>query len=67
MAPSGLMLIGAGACLIAEGAALKYGGAGVWQWVLFGTLALVVFNPGVSVFGKAVVHRTHYERLREES
>ena len=66
-APLGLVLIGFGVCLVAEGAMRKYGGAETWDWVLYGTLALAVLNAGVSVFGGAVVHRVHVERLRETS
>jgi hypothetical protein len=67
MAPLGLVLIGLGICLVAEGAVQKYNGADTWQWVLFGTFALVVLNSGVSIFGGAVVHRSNYERLQSES
>lgn len=62
----GLVLIGFGACLIAESAMVKFAGA-PWQgWVLYGTLALVVFNAGVSIFGDAILQRARYERATEK-
>ncbi|MGB3546401.1 MAG: hypothetical protein WBA17_05475 [Saprospiraceae bacterium] len=64
-APLGLVIIGFGACLIAEAATKKAGGAKTATWLAEGTAALVVFNAGISIFGDAVKHRTHYERLRE--
>ena len=65
-APLGLVLIGLGMCLVAEAALQKYDGAATLHWVLYGTFALVVLNAGISVFGGAVVHRSHFERLKEE-
>ena len=61
-APVGLTVIGFGACLIAEAAMLKYSGAATWDWVLYGTVALVVFNSGLSLFGDSIIHRIRYER-----
>jgi hypothetical protein len=58
-APVGLATIGFGACLIAEAAMSKYSG-GSWFW--YGTLALVVFNSGMCVFGNSILHRVRYER-----
>lgn len=64
-APLGLILVGFGACLIAEAAMDKYEGAPLWQWVSYGTLSLVVFNSGLCVFGDAILHRIRYERQLE--
>lgn len=61
-APAGLVLIGFGACLIAESAILKAGGASWSQWVPAGTVALCVFNAGLSIFGNAILERVRYER-----
>jgi hypothetical protein len=61
MAPRGLMLIGAGASIIAHAASLRSRGKSAWRWVVFGTLGLIALNAGVSVFGEAVKHRTMYE------
>ncbi|MEL6253635.1 MAG: hypothetical protein AAFR87_16620 [Bacteroidota bacterium] len=65
-APLGLSLIGFGLCLVTEAAMQKYSGVDTVQWVLFGTLALVVVNAGISIFGGAVVHRSHFERLEKK-
>ncbi len=65
-APVGLVLIGFGACLIAEAAMDKFEGAPTWQWVLYGTLALVVFNSGLSIFGDAILQRSRYESALEK-
>ncbi|MEM6799752.1 MAG: hypothetical protein AAF696_00020 [Bacteroidota bacterium] len=64
-APLGLVLIGFGMCLVTEGVMMKYGDVAAWKWISWGTLALIVLNAGISVFGGAVVHRAHYERLSE--
>lgn len=65
-APLGLVLIGFGACLIAEAAMAKYSGAATLNWVGYGTIALVVFNSGLSVFGDAILQRVRYERELEK-
>jgi peptidoglycan/LPS O-acetylase OafA/YrhL len=58
-APLGLVIVGLGACLIAEAAMTKYTG-GNWFW--YGTLALVVFNSGLCIFGNSILHRVRYEQ-----
>jgi len=65
-APLGLVLVGFGACLIAEAAMAKYDSAETWYWVAYGTLALVVFNSGLSIFGDAILQRVRYEREQEK-
>jgi hypothetical protein len=65
-APLGLILIGFGACLVAEAAMAKYGGASVAYWVAYGTFSLVVFNAGLCVFGDAILQRARYERAKEK-
>ena len=63
LAPSGLMLIGAGTCLVNWAGALKTQGSPPAKWVPAGTAALVVLNAGVSLFGQSVVesvlHQLH--------
>jgi len=63
-APLGLSIFGFGVCLVSEAAMLKYSGADTWDWVLNGTLALVVLNAGLCVFGDAVKHRALFESNR---
>lgn len=65
-APIGLVTVGFGACLIAEAAMKKYDDVSLLEWVLWGTLALVVFNSGLSIFGDAILNRTRYERALEK-
>ena len=50
--------MGFGLSLFGEALALKIGMAPTMTWFIFGTGALVVFNAGVSIFGKAVIIRT---------
>jgi hypothetical protein len=57
-APIGLIIIGFGACLIAESAISK---ANNQPWFLFGAVALCVFNSGICIFGDAILHRVRYE------
>lgn len=64
-APVGLVLIGMGLCFVVEAGLFKFRGAPTWQWVAAGTLALVVVNAGISLFGDAVLQRVRYERLKE--
>lgn len=64
-APLGLVLTGLGASLISEAAISKQAGTPTIKWVLGGTVALTVFNSGLSILADASKHRAHYERLRD--
>jgi hypothetical protein len=66
LAPSGLLLIGAGACLISWASTLKAKGSPAAKWVAAGTGALTVFNAGVSIFGQSVIERVLHE-VREQA
>ena len=66
-APLGLVLTGLGASLISDAAVRKYSGAPTLNWVTYGTVALTVFNSGLSILADAAKHRGHYERLTEEA
>lgn len=61
LAPGGLMLIGAGACLVNWAGTLKTQGAPPTKWVVAGTGALAVLNAGVSVFGQSIVEKVLHE------
>lgn len=61
-APFGLVLVGFGACLIAESAIFKASGGETWRWVTAGTVSLCVFNSGLCVFGNAILERIRYEK-----
>ncbi|MBC6990476.1 hypothetical protein [Hymenobacter sp. BT491] len=64
-APSGLVVIGFGACLIQWATRLKEKGAPTGEWVAAGTLALGVFNSGISLFGRGVAESVLYQ-IREK-
>ncbi|WP_445381513.1 hypothetical protein [Robiginitalea sp. IMCC43444] len=64
-ATAGVSLIGFGACLVAEAAMLKFQQEPTLNWTGYGLVALVVLNTGVCLFGDAVKHRTHFERLNQ--
>lgn len=65
-APVGLVAIGFGVSLVAEAAMTKYHGAATWQWVTYGTVALIVLNSGLCLFGDAILHRVRYEIARKQ-
>ncbi len=64
-APLGLVLTGLGACLVSEAAMRKFSGDPRRPWVAYGTIALTVFNSGLSILADAAKHRGHYERIRD--
>jgi hypothetical protein len=65
LAPTGLLVVGAGACLVTWAGGLKEKGAPTKKWVSAGTLALVVFNAGLSLFGNGVSESVLYQ-LKEK-
>jgi integral membrane sensor domain MASE1 len=58
----GILLVGTGLCLTIEAAFQKHQNVETTQWVKAGTIGLVVFMSGLSVFGRAIIEKTHYER-----
>jgi hypothetical protein len=64
-APAGLLVVGAGACLINWAGNLKEKGEPTAKWVGAGTAALVVFNAGLSLFGHGVSESVLYQ-LKEK-
>ncbi|WP_426059560.1 hypothetical protein [Hymenobacter sp. B1770] len=60
-APLGLLTIGTGACLIQWAGNLKEQQVPTSKWVAAGTGALVVFNAGISLFGRGVLERMRHE------
>ena len=65
LAPAGLVVVGAGVCLVQWADKLKEKGSPTAQWVGAGTAALVVFNAGLSLFGNGVAESVLYQ-LREK-
>ena len=64
-APAGLVVVGAGACLVSWASAMKEKGAPTAKWVGAGTAALAVFNAGLSLFGNGVAESVLYQ-LKEK-
>jgi hypothetical protein len=56
-ASAGLVLIGAGLSMAIDAGFARASGD---DWVIYGTAALIVFNSGICIFGRAVV-----EQIRE--
>lgn len=64
-APLGLATIGAGASMVHWAGRLKDQQVPTSQWLAAGTAALVVFNTGLSLFGRGVVEKVLHE-VREK-
>jgi len=64
-APTGLLVIGFGTCLVQWASSLMQKKAPTRDWVLAGTGALVVLNAGVSLFGRGVAESVLYQ-IREQ-
>jgi len=62
LATSGLILVGFGLCLTIDAAFTRYEGAATSVWATYGTVGLVVFNTGLSLFGRAVVEQVKNQR-----
>ena len=56
-APLGLATIGAGASMVYWAGSLKDKQVSAPKWLAAGTAALVVFNAGMSLFGRGVVEK----------
>lgn len=65
-APLGLVTVGAGASMVHWAGGLKDRSVPTSQWVAAGTAALVVFNAGLSLFGRGVVESVLYQ-VREKN
>jgi len=64
-AVGGLLLTGLGLSLFGEALIRKWENAPLWDWLVWGTLALVVFNAGVSLVGQAVVFRVKMDSQKQ--
>ena len=53
----GLLCFGFGLSLLGEAILQRTTGADFWTWAAWGTLALVVTNSGLCLFGQAVIER----------
>jgi len=61
LAPSGLLLVGAGLCVLADAATRKARLEAAVGWVAEGTGGLVLVGSGLSLFGEAVKRRALYD------
>jgi hypothetical protein len=50
-----LALIGMGLSISIEAGFWKWNEHPTWEWVSMGTIGLVIFNAGLSLFGEAIV------------
>ncbi len=66
-APAGLLAIGAGASMVHWAGGLKDRRVPAPRWLAAGTAALVVFNAGISLFGRGVVEKTLHEVRKKKS
>lgn len=57
LAPAGLMLMGAGLCVLTGAGYEMQTGAPFMRWFIKGTYSLILFNGGASVFGTAIRFR----------
>ena len=61
-APLGLVLIGAGLSMAIDAGFYRMKGATTINWVLYGTGALIVFNTGLSFFGRAIIEKIKHDQ-----
>ncbi|SHK62157.1 hypothetical protein [Hymenobacter psychrotolerans] len=66
-APAGLIVVGFGTCLVQWAASKKEQGAPTGEWVAAGTVALGVFNAGLSLLGRGIVENVLYEVREKEA
>ncbi|WP_162417453.1 hypothetical protein [Cyclobacterium roseum] len=66
-AVGGLLLTGLGLSLFGEALIRKWENAAFWDWVIWGTLALLVFNAGISLVGQAVIYRVKMDNLADRN
>ena len=57
LAPAGLVLIGAGLCVLVGAGYDMQNGAPFMRWFIRGTYSLILVNGGISIFGTAVRFR----------
>jgi hypothetical protein len=57
LAPAGLLLIGAGLCVLVGAGIEMNTGAPFMRWFIKGTYSLILVNGGISIFGTAIRFR----------
>jgi hypothetical protein len=57
----GLILIGAGLSLAIDAGFYRLQNPEGWNWIYYGTCALIVFNSGICFFGQGVIYKIKYD------
>lgn len=60
----GLILIGAGLSLAIDAGFYRMQNPEGWNWIYYGTFALVVFNSGICFFGQAIIYKVKLDKSR---
>jgi hypothetical protein len=58
---SGLILVGLGLSMAIDAGFKRYSGE---PWFFYGTIALIIFNSGISLFGQAVIEFIQWKKVR---
>jgi len=53
----GLLLLGGGLSMAIDAAFYRLANNDEYNWIYYGTAALIVFNSGICFFGQAVVYK----------
>jgi hypothetical protein len=61
----GLILIGAGLSLAIDAGFYRLHNPEGWNWICYGTCALVVFNSGICCFGQGVIYKVKFDNFQE--
>lgn len=57
----GVLLTGAGACMMIEAGFYKHSDPGIWYWIAAGTGSLIVLVAGLTLFVDSIRYRMYYE------
>ncbi|HET8861099.1 hypothetical protein [Marivirga sp.] len=63
----GLILIGAGLSMAIDAGFYRMEHTENWNWLYYGTFALIVFNSGICCFGQGVIYKVRLERENQNS
>lgn len=66
LAPISLILTGAGLSFAIEAGFEKHSQTSS-EWIVYGTIALVVFNSGLCLLAQSVIYRIRHERLKDSN
>ena len=61
---TGILLTGAGICMIVEAGFLKHGDVSQMKWITMGTLALIVYMAGLTLFVDSIKYKIRFERQK---